>query len=318
MRVAVLDDYQRVALSYSYWSELPADIVVEPIHEHIADVGELTARLAPFDVVVAMRERTALPGALLERLPNLRLIVTAGMANASIDMAAAASRGITVCGTASVGTSTVELTWALVLAVLRRLPSAESALRAGSWQAGTRPGGDLAGATLGVVGLGRIGSRVAAVGQAFGMRVVAWSQNLTASRAAEAGVELAPSKEELLSASDVVTLHLKLSDRTRGLIGAPELALMRPAAILVNTSRGPLVDQAALIEAVSSGGIAGAGLDVYDTEPLPPGHPLLDLPNTVLTPHLGYVSRKTFDVFFRDMVADIAAFHAGSPVRVIG
>lgn len=318
MRVAVLDDYQRVALSYSYWSELPADIVVEPIHEYIADVGELAARLAPFDVVVAMRERTALPGALLGRLPNLRLIVTAGMANASIDLAAAASRGITVCGTAAVGTSTVELTWALVLAVLRGLPSADSALRAGSWQTGTRPGGDLAGATLGVVGLGRIGSRVAAVGPAFGMRVLAWSQNLTASRAAEAGVELAPSKEELLSASDVVTLHLKLSDRTGGLIGAPELALMRPTAILVNTSRGPLVDQAALIEAVSSGRIAGAGLDVYDSEPLAPGHPLLDLPNTVLTPHLGYVSRQSFDVFFRDMAADVAAFHAGSPIRVIG
>ncbi|MPZ82452.1 MAG: D-2-hydroxyacid dehydrogenase family protein [Actinophytocola sp.] len=317
MRVAVLDDYQHVALSYSYWSELPADIVVEPIHEHVADVGELAARLAPYDVVVATRERTALPRELLERLPNLRLIVTAGMANASIDTAAAAERGVTVCGTASVGTSTVELTWALVLAVLRGIPSAEATLRRGEWQAGSLPGGDLAGATLGVLGLGRIGARVAAVGQAFGMRVVAWSQNLTAERAAEVGVDLASSKEELLASADVVTLHLRLSNRTRGLLGAPELALMKPTAYLVNTSRGPLIDERALIDAMTHGRLAGLGLDVYGSEPLPAGHPLIDLPNTVLTPHLGYVSRRTFDVFFRDMVADIAAFHAGAPVRVI-
>ncbi|HEY0448389.1 D-2-hydroxyacid dehydrogenase family protein [Actinophytocola sp.] len=317
MRVAVLDDYQRVALSYVYWTELPAGVEVTPLHEHVADLDELAARLEPFDVVVAMRERTALPGALLERLPRLRLIVTTGMVNASIDLAAAASLGITVCGTAATGASTVELTWALILSVVRGIASADSAVRQGVWQSGTVPGGDLAGNTLGVVGLGRIGSRVAVIGQAFGMRVLAWSENLTAERAASAGADLASSKEELLSAADVVTLHLKLSDRTRGIVGAAELALMKPTAYLVNTSRGPLVDEQALAAAMARREIAGVALDVYDTEPLPPGHPLLDLPHSVLTPHLGYVSRTGFDVFYREIVADIAAFHAGSPVRVV-
>jgi phosphoglycerate dehydrogenase-like enzyme len=316
MKVAVLDDYQRVALSYPYWSTLPADVEVVPFHDHIGPADELAAALAPFDVVVAMRERTPLPAALLARLPQLRLIVTTGMVNASIDMAAARSQGVTVCGTAAVGPPTVELTWALLLATVRGVPAADAALRAGVWQAGSLPGGDLSGATLGVLGLGRLGSAVAAVGQAFGMRVVAWSANLTPERAAAVGVELV-GKADLLSASDVVTVHLQLSERTRGLIGAPELARMRPSAYLVNTSRGPIVDQAALIAALSSGGIAGAGLDVYDEEPLPPGHPLLTAPNTVLTPHLGYVSRRAFDLFHRDIVEDIAAFVAGEPVRVL-
>ncbi len=316
MNVAVLDDYQRVALSYPYWSGLPADVRVTPFHSHIADEDELAARLEPFDVVVAMRERTPLPASLLSRLPRLRLVVTAGMANAAIDVAAARSAGITVCGTASVGSSTVELTWALILAVVRGVPPADASLRSGGWQDGSVPGADLAGATLGVLGLGRLGSRVAAVGRAFGMRVVAWSENLTAGHAADNGAELV-AKEELLSTSDVVTVHLRLSDRTRGLLGAAELALMKPSAFLVNTSRGPIVDEAALVAALAGRRIAGAGLDVYDVEPLPPDHPLAALPNTVLTPHLGYVSRRTFDVFHRDIVADIAAFHAGEPVRVI-
>lgn len=316
MNVAVLDDYQRVALSYSYWETLPSDIGVVPFHEHIASLDELAARLEPFEVVVAMRERTPLPRALLERLPKLKLIVTAGMHNASIDVAAAAELGITVCGTAGIATSTVELTWALILSVVRGIPAADAALRRGEWQSGTVPGGDLAGATLGVLGLGRLGSRVATIGQAFGMRVVAWSANLTAERAAEVGVDPV-GKEELLAESDVVTVHLKLSERTRGLLGAAELARLRPTAYLVNTSRGPIVDQAALIEAMREGRIAGVAQDVFDIEPLPAGHPLLTLPNSVLTPHLGYVSRNTFEVFHRDMVADIAAFHAGAPVRVI-
>ncbi len=315
MKVAVLDDYQHVALSHPDWAALPPDIEVVPFHEHLPP-GELAERLVPFDAVVAMRERTPLPGSLLARLPRLRLIVTAGMANASIDLAAARERGITVCGTPAVGTSTVELTWALILSVLRGVPAADAALRSGVWQAGSRPGGDLADATLGVLGLGRIGSRVAAVGQAFGMRVVAWSANLTAERAAEAGVALV-AFDELLSTSDVVSVHLRLSARTRGLLGARELALLKPAAYLVNTSRGPIVDEAALLDALSAGRIAGAGLDVYDLEPLPADHPLLRAPNTVLTPHLGYVSQRTFDVFFRGIVEDIAAFHAGEPVRVL-
>jgi phosphoglycerate dehydrogenase-like enzyme len=316
VKVAVLDDYQRVALSYPYWSALPADVEVVPFHDHIAAADELAAALEPFDVVVAMRERTPLPAELLARLPRLRLLVTTGMANAAIDLAAARSQGITVCGTAAVGSSTAELTWALLLAVARGVPAADASLRSGVWQAGSTPGGDLSGATLGVLGLGRLGSAVSAVALAFGMRVVAWSANLTAERVAEVGAELV-TKKELLSTSDIVTVHLRLSERTRGLIGAPELALMRPSAYLVNTSRGPIVDQAALIDALSSGGIAGAGLDVYDEEPLPPGHPLLTAPNTVLTPHLGYVSRGTFDLFHREIVEDIAAFHAGQPVRML-
>ncbi|HEY7596911.1 MAG TPA: D-2-hydroxyacid dehydrogenase family protein [Actinophytocola sp.] len=315
MKVAVLDDYQHVALSFPYWAALPADIEVVPFHEHLPP-EELATRLEPFDAVVAMRERTPLPGSLLARLPRLRLIVTAGMVNASIDLDAARARGITVCGTAAVGSSTVELTWALILAVARGVPAADAALRDGVWQTGSTPGGDLADATLGVLGLGRLGSRVATIGQAFGMRVVAWSENLTAERAAEVGVDLLPF-DELLSTSDIVTVHLRLGDRTRGLLGARELALLKPTAYLVNTSRGPIVDQPALLDALSAGRLAGVGLDVYDIEPLPADHPLLRAPNTVLTPHLGYVSRRTFDVFFRDMVEDIAAFHAGSPVRVL-
>jgi len=316
VRIAVLDDYQRVALSYPYWATLPADVDVTTFAQHIADADELAERLADFDALVAMRERTPLPADLLARLPRLRLIVTAGMANAAIDLAAARARGITVCGTASNATATVELTWALLLAVARGVPAADAGMRAGSWQAGSPPGADLAGATLGLLGLGRLGTRVAAVGQAFGMRVVAWSANLTAEHAASHGVEAVPF-DELLSSSDVVSVHLRLSDRTRGLLGARELALMKPSAYLVNTSRGPIVDESALVEALSSGRIAGAGLDVYDTEPLPADHPLLALPNTVLTPHLGYVSTNTYDLFFREIVEDIAAFHAGTPVRVL-
>jgi phosphoglycerate dehydrogenase-like enzyme len=315
VKVAVLDDYQRVALSYPYWATLPADVSVVPFHEHVP-AADLPALLEPFDVVVAMRERTALPASLLAALPRLRLIVTAGMANAAIDVAAARERGITVCGTASVSSSTVELTWALLLALVRGVPAADASIRAGRWQADSPPGVDLAGATLGVIGLGRLGSRVAAVGRAFGMRIIAWSANLTAERAAECGAEPV-AKAELLSTSDIVTVHVRLSDRTRGLLGAAELAAMKPTAYLVNTSRGPIVDERALADALAEGRIAGAGVDVYDVEPLPAGHPLLSAPNTVLTPHLGYVTTQTYDLFFREMVADIAAFHAGEPVRLI-
>jgi phosphoglycerate dehydrogenase-like enzyme len=315
VQVALLDDYQQVALAHPGWATLPRDVEVVSFPEHLPP-DELAARLEPFDVVVAMRERTPLPADLLARLPNLRLVVTAGMANASIDLAAARERGVTVCGTPAIGSSTVELTWALLLSLVRGVPAADAALRSGVWQTGSLPGADLADATLGVLGLGRLGSKVATVAQAFGMRVRAWSANLTDERAAEVGVERA-GFEELLSTSDIVTIHLRLSDRTRGLLGARELGLCKPGAYLVNTSRGPIVDEAALVAALSSGRLAGAGLDVYDVEPLPADHPLLRAPNTVLTPHLGYVSRRTFDVFFGGIVEDIAAFHAGAPIRVL-
>jgi phosphoglycerate dehydrogenase-like enzyme len=287
--------------------------VVE-FHDSVADEDALAARLEPFDVVVAMRERTAFPRTRLERLPNLKLLVTTGARNASIDVAAAAERGITVCGTGAHPAGPVELTWALILGVARHLPQEDASVRAGGWQ--ETVGTDLEGATLGVVGLGRLGSKVARIGRAFGMDVVAWSQNLTDERAAEVGVERV-SKDVLLRRSDVLSIHLVLSDRTRALFGAAELAAMKPSALLVNTSRGPIVDEAALVEALRARTIAGAALDVYDAEPLPAGHPLLGLENAVLTPHLGYVTEADFREMYRQAVEDIRAFLAGAPVRLV-
>ncbi|WP_324275561.1 D-2-hydroxyacid dehydrogenase family protein [Blastococcus brunescens] len=270
--------------------------------------------LEGFDVVVAMRERTPLPATVLEQLPQLRLLVTTGMQNASIDMTAAAGRGITVCGTQSDASGPAELTWGLILALARHLVPEDAATRSGRWQQTVGTG--LRGRTLGLIGLGRIGGLVGHVGLAFGMRVLAWSQHLTAERAAEVGAELV-GKDRLLAESDVVSLHLRLSDRTRAIVGAAELSAMRPGAVLVNTSRAGLVDQAALIDALSSGGIAGAGLDVYEEEPVGTGAAILAAPNTVLTPHLGYVTDATYDVFFGQAVEDVAGFLAGSPVRVL-
>jgi phosphoglycerate dehydrogenase-like enzyme len=304
VRIAVLDDYQAVAPPYFEG----LDAVV--FHDHVDDDDALVARLEPFDAVVAMRERTPFTAARLERLPRLRLLVTTGMGNASFDMDAAAARGITVCGTGGIGGSTAELTWGLILALARDIPRADAAVRAGAWQ--TTVGVDLAGATLGVVGHGRLGSRVAAIGRAFGMDVIAWSQNLREAEGAEV-----VSKQELFERADVVTVHLKLSARTTGLIGAQELAWMKPTAYLVNTSRGPIVDEAALLDALRSGAIAGAGLDVFDAEPLPRDHPLRGAPRTVLTPHLGYVTKATYDVFYREAAEDVRAFAAGSPIRVL-
>jgi phosphoglycerate dehydrogenase-like enzyme len=262
-----------------------------------------------------MRERTPFPRAVLERLPRLRLLVTTGSRNASIDVAAAAEHGVTVCGTRAHAPGTAELTWALVLAVARHLPQEDASVRAGGWQ--QTIGTDLAGATLGLLGLGRLGERVARIGLAFEMDVVAWSANLTDERAAEVGVRRAACKEELLATADVVSVHLQLSDRTRGLIGARELDLMKPTAILVNTSRGPIVEEAALVRALREGTIAGAGLDVFDVEPLPRHSPLRELRRAVLTPHLGYVTEKTYEVFYGDAVEDVAAWRAGRPVRVV-
>ena len=304
MRVAILDDYQAVALGFADWSGLETTVFTS----HLDDVDELE----PFEVVVAMRERMPFTAERFARLPRLRLLVTTGMANASIDLAAAAAHGVTVCGTGGLPSPTAELTWGLILALARRIPAEDASVRAGGWQQGV--GMELAGRTLGVIGHGRLGSRVAAIGRAFEMDVLAWSQNLREAP----GAVVTSSLGELLAGSDVVSIHLKLSDRTRGLIGAAELARMKPGALLINTSRGPIVDEAALLTALRSGAIGGAGLDVFDVEPLPPDHPLRSAPNTVLTPHIGYVSTGTYEIFYREAVEDIHAFVAGTPVRVIG
>jgi phosphoglycerate dehydrogenase-like enzyme len=314
VHIAILDDYQDIARSLADWDRLPAHASLTVFTDHVADPDALVDRLAPFEIVCVMRERTPLPAAILERLPELRLIVTTGPANASIDRAAAAGRGVTVCGTRGLGYPTSELAWALLLSLALRLPEQTASMRAGGWQGSV--GDRLHGATLGIIGLGRLGGEVAGYAEAFGMRVLAWSQNLTAARAAECGAELVP-LDTLLSASDYVTVHLRLSERSRGLIGAPELARMKPGAYLVNTSRAPIVDTAALVAAVRAGALAGAALDVFDTEPLPADDPLRTEPNIVLTPHIGYVARENYRIFYEDTLEAILAFLAGDPVRVI-
>lgn len=309
-RLAILDDYQGVALSMAPWSRLQGlDIAV--FRDTLSDQDALVARLAPFDAILGMRERTPFPASLLERLPNLRLLLTTAERNRSFDVAAARARGITVCGTPSAGAPTVDITWGLILNLLRDIPAQQDSLRAGRWQTGL--GQAAGGLTLGVLGLGKLGSAVAKVGAAFGMTVIAWSQNLTADKAAAAGAQLV-TKQELFARADVVTLHLILSDRSRGIVGAEEIGRMKPGAILVNTSRGPLVQQAALIAALHEGRIR-AGLDVYDTEPLSPDHPLLACPGTVLTPHLGYVSAQNYAAYFAGAVEAIEAYLAGAPIR---
>ena len=313
-RVAILDDYQKVAREMADWDSLPTDVNLDFFSDHLSEEDDVARRLEPHQIVVAMRERTPFTRTLFSRLTNLRLLVTTGMRNASIDMEAAAECDVTVCGTDGLPYPTAELTWALILALARKVPAEDAATRSGEWQ--VTMGEGLQGKTLGVIGLGRLGSQVARVGGAFGMNLVAWSQNLTAERAAESGAELV-SKDELLSESDFVTIHLVLSDRTRGLLGERELSLMRESAYLVNTPRGPIVDESALIGALESGKIAGASLDVFDIEPLPLDHKLRSLPNTVLTPHMGYVTAETYRIFYGDAVEDIAAFLAGNPVRVL-
>jgi phosphoglycerate dehydrogenase-like enzyme len=312
VKIAILDDYQNVALSYADWKSLDAEI--EVFTSFIGDTDELVARLAGADVVVAMRERTRFPAELLARLTDLKLLVSTGHRNAAIDLKAAAEHGIVVCATGYLSHPTAEHTWALILAARRHLDVELPAMRAGGWQ--NTVGTGVHGRTLGVLGLGNLGSRVAKVGQAFGMETIAWSQNLTAERAAEHGVT-AVSKEELFGRSDVLSVHLVLSRRTRGLVGAAELGSMKSDALLVNTSRGPIVDETALLDALRRKEIGGAALDVYDVEPLPADHPFRTLPNVVLTPHLGYVTSELYEVFFRDAVEDIAAYQAGSPVRVM-
>lgn len=316
IRVAILDDYQRVALSYADWSVLGPDCEIEVFDRNLATVDEAAAALAPFDVVCLMRERMPLPRELIERLPKLRLAIVTGARTRSIDMEAAVGRGVTVCHThpGESHYATPELAWGLILSCARSIPDEHRRVREGGWQ--ETIGVTLGAKTLGILGLGKLGRRMVPVAKAFGMDVIAWSQNLTAEAAAAAGARLV-SKDELLRTADAITIHLILSERTRGLIGAEDFALMKPSAILVNTSRGPIVDEAALVEALQAGRIRAAGLDVFDREPLPLDHPLRRVPNAVVTPHLGYVTEGAYRAFFEDMVGGILAWRAGAPVRVL-
>jgi phosphoglycerate dehydrogenase-like enzyme len=304
-RIAILDDYQNAALRMADWSSLEERAEMTVFNDHLADPRQVIERLHPFDIVCVMRERTPLPRSIIEELPNLKLIVSTGKRNASIDAAAAAERGIEINFTGYSSTPTIEFTWALILASARHVVAESNAVRADQWQ--HHIGEGLRGKTLGVLGLGNIGSEVARIGIAFGMDVIAWSQNLTAEKAKAVGAHLV-SKEVLFKEADIVTIHLVLSHRTRGLVGASELALMKPSARLINTSRGPIVDEAVLIEALSEGKIAGAAIDVYDTEPLPANHPFRSLPNVLATPHIGYVSREAYETFYGDTVKNIRAW----------
>jgi phosphoglycerate dehydrogenase-like enzyme len=307
-RIAVLDDYQDVALSLADWSALDARASVTVFNDHPADSDAVVARLQPFDIVCVMRERTPITRTIIERLPKLRLIASTGTRNAAIDLEAAAERGVQVVHTGYTSTPTIELTWALILGSARNLVAESTSLRGGGWQQSV--GDDLAGRTLGVLGLGNVGGAVAQIGNAFGMRVIAWSQNLTAERAAEVGATLV-TKDELFRKADVVTIHLVLSGRTRGLVGAAELALMKPTARLVNTSRGPIVVEADLVAALRNKKIAGAAVDVFDQEPLRLDHPFRALPNLLATPHIGYVSRGLYARFYQDTVANICRWLDG-------
>lgn len=312
MKIVILDDYQDGALRSADWASLDAE--VQTVTRHLVGQDELVEVLGDAAVVVAMRERTPFPAELIERLPRLKLLVTTAMYNASIDMAAATERGIVVCGTRGVKLSTAELTWGLILALMRNIPQEQQSLRDGGWQQGL--GSSLVGKTLGLFGLGKVGSHMSRVAKAFQMNVVAWSTNLTQDRAVECGARLV-SKQDLLRTSDVVSIHLVLGDRSRNLIGSGELAMMRPQSYLVNTSRAPIVDTAALVTALRDGTIAGAAVDVFETEPLPGDHPLRGAPNTLLTPHIGYVTEEDYRLFYGDVVDDIAAWVSGSPIRVL-
>jgi phosphoglycerate dehydrogenase-like enzyme len=305
MKVAVLDDYQNVALRMADWAPVARRAEITVFTDHIADPDQLVQRLTPFDVIFVMRERTPLPREILQRLPQLKMIASTGPFNASIDMAAAEEFGVHVGTTGGSVAATIELTWALILAGARSLVAESRSVHDGGWQVSV--GSELSGKVLGVLGLGRIGAKVARIGQAFGMRVIAWSENLTPDAAEKAGADYV-SKDTLLRTSDVLTVHLKLSDRSLGLIGAAELAAMKPTALLVNTSRGPIVDEAALIDALRARTIAAAALDVFDTEPLPAGHPLRTLDNVLATPHIGYVADRPYEIFFGDAVAAISAW----------
>ena len=314
-RCAILDDYQNIALSMADWSKVSGDLEIKVFNAHLGAADKVIAALQGFDIVCAMRERTAFPRAVIEKLPQLKLLITTGLRNASIDVAAAKERGVVVCGTPVVGSPTSGIAVGLMLELNRRIGYEDARMKAGvPWQ--TTIGMDLEGLTLGVLGLGKLGTRTAKIAQAFGMKVIAWSQNLTPEKCAETGVGYV-AKEDLFRQSDIVTIHVVLSQRTRGLVGAKELGLMRPSAYIINTSRGPIIEEAALLAALRDKKIGGAGLDVFDIEPLPIDHPLRKMDNVVLTPHLGYVSVQNYRAYFAGVVDDIRAFIEGKPVRVI-
>ena len=316
LQCAILDDYQHVALTMADWSILAEQVELHLFSKHFSDQAELVQAIGSCEIVVIMRERTAFKADLLAQLPKLKLLITSGMRNASIDLAAAKAQGIIVCGTATYPEPPAELTWALILGLARHIVSENLALRNnGPWQSSM--GMDLAGQRLGLIGLGKIGSQIARVAQAFGMQVLAWSQNLTEAQTQALGVERAASKQQLLAQSDIVSIHLVLSDRTRGLLGAAELQQMRRTAYLINTSRAAIVDQTALITALEQGWIAGAGLDVFDCEPLPIDHAFRRLPNVLATPHIGYVTQRNYRAYFGEAVENIQAFLAGTPIRHI-
>lgn len=315
VQIAVIDDWQNVARGVVDWSALEAVGRVHFLHDYPADTATMIERLKGFAVICVMRERSTFDKALLQGLPNLKLLVTGGMRNAAIDIAAAKALGIQVCGTDSYKQAAPELTWALIMASTRNLLAEANSLRAGGWQVGL--GGDLHGKTLGILGLGSIGQKVAQFAQVFGMRVIAWSENLTPQRAADAGVTWV-SKRELFEQADILSVHLVLSDRSRGLVDAEALGWMKPTARLVNTARGPIVDEQALVQALTTGRLAGAALDVYAEEPLPVDHPFRHLPNVLATPHVGYVSEQNYRQFYEQMIEDIQAWAEGAPIRVLG
>ena len=314
-RCAILDDYQSVALTVADWTKVSGELDIKVFNEHLGAPDNVVKALQGFGIVCAMRERTAFPRAVIEKLPDLELLITTGLRNASIDVAAAKERGVVVCGTPSVGSPTSSIAIGLMLELTRHIGFENARMKAGEkWQ--TTIGVDLEGLTLGVLGLGKLGTRTANIAKAFGMRVVAWSQNLTAEKCTEVGVDHV-SKEDLFRQADFVTVHVILSQRTRGLVGEKELGLMKPSAYIINTSRGPIIDEAALLTALREKKIAGAGLDVFDIEPLPTDHPLRKLDNVVLTPHLGYVASQNYRAYFSGVVDDIRAFLDGKPVRVM-
>ena len=315
VQIAVIDDWQNVASGVVDWSVLEAVGQVHFLHDYPADTATLIERLKGFEVICVMRERTPFDKTLLQGLPKLKLLVTGGMRNAALDIPAAKALGIQVCGTDSYKQAAPELTWALIIASTRNLVAEANSLRAGNWQVGL--GGDLYGKTLGILGLGSIGQKVAQFAQVFGMRVIAWSENLTPERAAESGV-IWVSKRELFEQADILTIHLVLSDRSRGLVDAEALGWMKPSARLVNTARGPIVDEQALVDALTQGRLAGAALDVYAEEPLPVDHPFRHLPTVLATPHVGYVSEQNYRQFYQQMIEDIQAWATGAPIRVLG
>jgi phosphoglycerate dehydrogenase-like enzyme len=315
VRAAILDDYQNVAMHFADWSSIAKDVEIKVFNKPFASQDEAIRALQGFAVVVGMRERTPFPRKVIEALPDLKLLITTGARNNSFDVTACAERGVTVCGTGATGSPTTGIAFGLMLELTRRIGFENARLKAGApWQ--VTIGRDLEGLTLGILGLGKLGQRSAAVGKAFGMKTIAWSQNLTEDKAKAAGADYV-SKDDLFRNSDFVTIHIVLSDRSRGLIGAKELGLMKKTAYLINTSRGPIVDEKALIAALQNNAIAGAGLDVFDIEPLPPDHPFRKMENVVITPHLGYVSEQNYRKYFPDAVEDIRAWLDGKPVRVI-